>query len=421
MMKFRKDLLLTAFTSLLIALSNVLLYKLALITLGTSGFFEYSLSRRIIATVMPAMMIGFGVSVPRYVALYSGNREQYQLFTGVFMLLVGIGIFFLMISTALRRPLAYALFGDRDYASTIVPITFVMVGSALHAVCFGYYRGRLNMVVANLINILGMIVRPVSSMLLSKGSVESLFLIHGSIIIVISSIVFILSGKAIGFVNLPRNIKHIKEALGYGVRRVPGDFALMALLGLPSIISVHVTGLEEAGMMAFCMTMVTVYGAIYSPVSTLLLPYVAIRSRIEGMEAVKFQSINVVKYSLISSVVLFVIIFIGADWLTYKYLGSEFVKYSWMIKVTAFAGLLFSIYVSLRSVNDAIFSRAVNARSCIHSLVIFCLMNVIVMMLKIGILGILISLLFSLAALAAMTVANFVKAVSVQKVEVGLW
>src|SRR5690606_38890303 len=121
-----------------------------------------------------------------------------------------------------------------------------------------------------------------------------------------------------------RNIKHIKEALGYGVRRVPGDFALMALLGLPSIISVHVTGLEEAGMMAFCMTMVTVYGAIYSPVSTLLLPYVAIRSRIEGMEAVKFQSINVVKYSLISSVVLFVIIFIGADWLTYKYLGSEF-------------------------------------------------------------------------------------------------
>jgi len=277
------------------------------------------------------------------------------------------------------------------------------------------------MVVANLINILGMIVIPVSSMLLSKGSVESLFLIHGSIIIVISSIVFILSGKAIGFVNLPRNIKHIKEALGYGVRRVPGDFALMALLGLPSIISVHVTGLEEAGMMAFCMTMVTVYGAIYSPVSTLLLPYVAIRSRIEGMEAVKFQSINVVKYSLISSVVLFVIIFIGADWLTYKYLGSEFVKYSWMIKVTAFAGLLFSIYVSLRSVNDAIFSRAVNARSCIHSLVIFCLMIVIVMMLKIGILGILISLLFSLAALAAMTVANFVKAVSVRKVEVGLW
>jgi O-antigen/teichoic acid export membrane protein len=54
---------------------QLLTYKLAAHFLGTTGFAEYAVARRTISILYPIVLLGFGVGLPRYVAIAAGRGD----------------------------------------------------------------------------------------------------------------------------------------------------------------------------------------------------------------------------------------------------------------------------------------------------------------------------------------------------------
>ena len=64
-------------TEFVVLISSLLVYKLAAIVLGNTGFSEYALSRRILSFIQPAVLMGLTVGIPRYMGYHStASREK---------------------------------------------------------------------------------------------------------------------------------------------------------------------------------------------------------------------------------------------------------------------------------------------------------------------------------------------------------
>jgi len=73
----KKDLLLTFFAEFVILISGLLVYKFAANLVGKDAFSQYALCRRAIAFTFPALIMGLGVGIPRYIA-YASTNSEYQ-------------------------------------------------------------------------------------------------------------------------------------------------------------------------------------------------------------------------------------------------------------------------------------------------------------------------------------------------------
>ncbi len=65
----KKDFILTFLTQIIILISGLLVFKLAMTQFGDIGFSEFSLVKRNLAYIYNFIFIVLGVAVPRYIAM----------------------------------------------------------------------------------------------------------------------------------------------------------------------------------------------------------------------------------------------------------------------------------------------------------------------------------------------------------------
>ena len=102
----KKDYIVTIIVQFAVLASVFLVYKLAAEFLGTDGFSGYALSRRTISLIQPAILMGLGVGIPRYIAYGYANPDQKNpdayFISALFILAPVIFIFFIFFN--LRHP-----------------------------------------------------------------------------------------------------------------------------------------------------------------------------------------------------------------------------------------------------------------------------------------------------------------------------
>src|SRR4051812_4974560 len=69
-----KNYILTYITEFAVLISGILVYKLAAGSFGKDGFNEYSICRRTLSFIQPLLIMGFGVGLPRYIAIAAANN-----------------------------------------------------------------------------------------------------------------------------------------------------------------------------------------------------------------------------------------------------------------------------------------------------------------------------------------------------------
>ncbi|MFH1562834.1 MAG: hypothetical protein ABIF11_05390 [Nitrospirota bacterium] len=69
---FLRDVVITSLTSMITILSMIIVTHLLAKGLGPEEFGAYSLTRRLVSTLMPFATLSMGVTLDRYIALYQG-------------------------------------------------------------------------------------------------------------------------------------------------------------------------------------------------------------------------------------------------------------------------------------------------------------------------------------------------------------
>lgn len=361
----------TFLTEFAVMASQIVLYKLAAHYLGKMGFSEYALARRTVSLLFPIPVLGLAVGLPRYIGFTNGqgDSEGASRYYGATLWCVGsTALAFPLLMNLFARPFAYLFFGDAAYGYLAFPLSLMILGLCVHTVVCGYFRGHRALNRANALQFVNLGIVPVVSFLLFGHSLTKVLAAIGLFSTVIASVgLFWTPFRTI----TENNWKETKELLRYGIQRVPGDFVLVALFTLPATFVAHLKGIEEAGFVAFGVSVVSMIGGVFAPVGLVLLPKATFMLAEGAREELQGHLRVILQVTLAASTVIVLSVWFWIPDLVRLYLGAGFEQVVPIARMLILAALPYSLYLVLRNLVDAYHEYGATAAILASGLAIF--------------------------------------------------
>lgn len=363
----KKKMIFTFITEFAVLACGILVYKFAAKFFPGHGFSEYAISRRTLSFLQPLILLGLSVEIPKHVAAGGAGSDYY--FAGGLAILSATALAAGILLNSFSGMSAYFMFGSADYHYLVFPITVMLFGLTLHTACYSYFRGRLTMRYANVLQLINLGIAPIAAFAWSKN-VAGVLLATGVVWSAssLAFLAFILRGLSLR--KFP-GTRILAILLYYGSQRIPGDFGLAALFTLPATFTAHIGGIGEGGAVAFAISLLNMIGALFAPLGLILLPHMS--AVVKSRDFVMLRNYNRKLLKTVS--VLGAAVFIGyeifADAFISLYLGPDFGKVVYFSKLLMTGSLGYIVYVSMRSVVDAYYERSINARNILITLAFF--------------------------------------------------
>lgn len=361
----------TYLTEFAVVLAQLLTYKLAARQLGTEGFAEYAIARRTISFIYPLALLGLTLALPRYIGYTKGdpNRSSVRYFGAALWCVVCVLALGAGLMTLFQKQFASLFFGSKNYIHLVLPLGLIMAGLMLHSIVYSHFRGHLALKQANLLQFLNLAIVPVIAFSKFGTGVRSLLLALGVLTATVAGIGFLFTPwrEALAL----RSWREAKELLQYGLQRIPGGFALLALLALPATFAVHLRGVQEAGYVAFGTSVLTMSGSAFTPIGLILLPKASQMLANGAQEELRQHVIRILKLTVIVSLGITLGFEVLARTLVRLYLGSDFSSIVIILRILSLGIFPYALFYVLRGLIDAYHIKAVNTFTCAISFAIF--------------------------------------------------
>jgi O-antigen/teichoic acid export membrane protein len=371
-----KHYLITFGIEFLILLLGFIIFRVANERMSEIGFSEYTLSRRNISFLQPLLMIGLGVAVPRYVSIHPERNS----FLPASLFLMGlISCFFLLVLSLGAPFFAYLFFGNFQYSSFIFPMTILLIGYGFHGILYGFLRGKKEIYFSNIMQLINIGILPVLVVFLTHNVLQLLY--FNGFMLILNLLIFtsyIFYKRAIE-INVEACKADAIVLLKYGLPRVLGDFALLALLTIPTYLVLNFQkDMLRGGDIAYSITLFNLVGAAFGPLSLVLLPEIAsflVEKRIDLIR----KRFNVFLFvSLFLTLIGYLTFYFFHDFVLNLLLGKKHRKELFEVANIILLGSFgYVLYIVLRSFLDAIHVKAKNATNLLISLGVYCLLILI--------------------------------------------
>jgi len=373
------SMLLTEYTQTFIAetavmISQICVYKLAARFLGKEGFSEYAVARRTIALIYPIALLGLTVGLPRFIA-HNKNKTALSDSEGHFgaalwCVLGTTGTVF-GIANLLPARVAVLFFGSSEFASLVFPLSVMVAGLTLHTVTYAYFRGHLAMKRANTLQVVNLALLPPLVFMVQRGNVRTILLALGTL-------TFLSAGAAVvGFTPWQEMMavqgRRVKELLRYGMQRLPGDMALLGLFTLPTTITAHAKGVQQAGLVAFGMLILSIVSAMVTPLGLILLPKASRMFATGASSELREHVLPLVKVMVFLTGSISIAVGILATSLIRIYLGPGFATAADVLRLVVLGIVPYCLFLLLSNVLDAYHRNSVTAAIEIIAFVVACL------------------------------------------------
>lgn len=399
----------TYIVEFLVLVSNLLVYKLCTAEFGNKGLADLSIYKRLFSFAQPILLLGLLIGVTRYVTHAKSKSEQFSYYytSFIFFLLISVILFIAFIP--LNEFWSQFLFNDNSFKALIMPMAVSISGIYFHLMTYGYLRGKHEYIYANYLQFINMAMVPIVAFFIVDTLPKVLFItgIGWLLFSFISFLIIILNKE--NSTNLKFNFKHLKTLLTYSLPRVPGDIAFGGLFALPIIIVSHFNYPELAGKMAFSITLLNIVGAAFSPLSLMLLPGISQKLKDKNYKAVMIETKRAIFATVILSGIGLTIYQLFAEEILHLYLGEDVAFWVTDTKIIMSGAVFYALFITLRSVIDAYYVKAVNSINLIISMLFFCLSSIIVGSLEFDYVWFYISFLTSLTLLMILTLLSINK------------
>jgi O-antigen/teichoic acid export membrane protein len=365
-----KNYVITFGTEIIILFLSFVIFRVANERMTDIAFSEYALSRRNISFLQPLLMIGLGVAVPRYVSIHP-KRDSFL--PASLMLMTIVSFFFLLVLTLGSGFFSNLFFGDLTYQNYILPLCILLIGYGYHAILYGYLRGKKEVYFSNLIQLVNIGFLPISVLLYTQN-VQQLLLLNG-IFLLVSCLIFGL------YVFIKRQIQldfpscweDAKLMLNFGLPRILGDFALLAILTFPTYIVLSLQkNVLTGGDVAYSITLLNLVGAAFGPLSLVLLPEIGGFLAEKRIDLIKKRFYVFVLSGIILTVIGYLTFYFFHEVILNLLLGkdhrNEIFEIAHIVLLGSFGYVL---YIILRSFLDAIHVKAKNATNLLIALIIY--------------------------------------------------
>jgi len=353
--------------------AGLVVLRLAAWRWGPAGFGEYVLARRALALVQLPVLCNLGVALSRFVAISAvgGRFTRQRYLVAATAVAVVASLLAGLVLVLAAAPIAALMFGNARYATLVRAVALAVPGIVLHSVAYGYYRGRLQMLAANGLQVVNLGVVPVLVIAIPGITVLQ----------AITALAASWNVVAIGAIAEPlwsavresrgSPLPAVRELLGYGLPRVPGEFALAALFALPTTLAAHFGGIEEAGFVGLGVSLLSVVGSMFAPLGQIVLPSISTMAAHGRTAPLRSGVWRLWLASVTVAAGMVVVLAILTRPLIAVFVGPAFLPAVPVTRLLLLAGIPYVTYVVLRNVLDALDTRPLNARNLVAAVVLF--------------------------------------------------
>lgn len=351
------DLSFTAVTSAAVLVTSLVMVSLFGKALGAVALAEYLLVRRIYSWLQSATLLGVDSALPRYVAMTDTReprlRDEY-LFASI---ICGgsVTALMLLLFNGAGGLFSRWLFGENDLRGLVLALSLFLAGGAAHGLVYGFYRGRLAMNQANILQLINLVAVPL-------GCAVALFKYHSTAIVVDAmgllmiffSVVFTipLFGQ-LGRVNWRATKKPFRTLLEYSVPRMPSIFGFGAILALGPMLASHRMPLSHVTALLLGMSMLMGISASAEPLGLILLSKVSMFVS-ENREAELRTHLIYLQEAVVACYVFICLqLIVFADVLVRAWVGNKVAGEIDVIRLTLVSIPFYLLFAYLRSVVDA--------------------------------------------------------------------
>jgi len=383
----RRDYFFTFLTQLVVLISGFLLFRLSVDYFGENGFSEYALSKRTASFLIPALSMGFGVGIPRFIAYahaVKGKKNPDAPFIIALLINTGVLLIFSAIFNVFAKSFSLLCFGSPAYENLIFPITVMIFGNTLHSLVYSYYRGQLMMTRANIFQLLNMGLIPPMVFFWGMDDLDEILLCTGIMWTAVSFAFLMSILPKIRLSSISDTVFSSKGIVSYSLMRVPGDFAISGLMALPAFITAYMVGTLEGGYVSFGISIMSMTGYFFAPISTILLPKASQMIAGKKYDELK-KHLKLIFFASMGICIPGVLVLeVFSHQIIYLYLGMNSYVLSNIVRAIGLGIIPFVVYILLRSIIDARYRKPVNTVNIFISLVIFLLLSLLSMLFHSG-------------------------------------
>lgn len=373
---FLHDLMLTMGAEAGAVVSGLLLTSIVSREMGSRALAEYLLLRRVLTWTLAATMVGLTTGLPRYVAFSTASSEEdeHGYFLAASACLIVAATFAGGILILARHYFAQCFFGNSQEDTLVVALACLLFGYAIHRIIGGYYRGLLEMMRANLLDILNLALLPIVILLalFRQWHIGAIMAAIGILMAFIASLFAIpllcrLQWRAAAH----RLGTHCRELLRYGLPRIPGEFGAATGMALGPILAVHYMSITDAAPLLLGLSMLMLVGYAAGPLASMLLSKVSMMLGQNQLEEVQTRMMLLITAIMEIAAFACFQLLVFADVVVRAWVGPGFDKQMDVIRLVLLAIPPYLLFVSLRNTIDAASVKPFNTANVLISLALY--------------------------------------------------
>jgi O-antigen/teichoic acid export membrane protein len=247
---------------------------------GMSGLGEYLLVRRLAFAMIPVSLLGVTIAIPRYMGMAAGeHQKQKEILAVGLKLFLRFGVAIVLLIT-ICLGFAPTITGENaTFLGTILPMSTLCLGIALHQIAYSYFRGRLTMSIANVLQFVNIGLVPIFLVVCFPGiAIGRVILWHGILVLLIPGIA-IVSAAISGWRSIREKREELsqlhREMLSYGIRRIGANLGILLMLSLGPILMASWATYEELAYFSVGFQINRMFFPLLGPIGVVLLPILA--------------------------------------------------------------------------------------------------------------------------------------------------
>lgn len=279
---FRKDVLWTLITQMLVMLSAFGITKTACNILTVDEFGLYNVVRRSVSVISFVMLSGMGITLPRYLAIYQGAHQYRKMVDLTCCSLFFVGVICVILATfALLFSEAFIenVTGNSDSTLYWLAMAFAF-STSISALLIAYYRGVNDFKNYSIAQVSFQLLLLLSLLFIPRHNVNAVFLLWSLTTFSFTVLYFIYEN------HRNRNIifrayrscyfwDMMKTIAVYSTPRLIGDFLLFSFSAFPVLYLSQVMSMTDVAYYSVGLTIINMVTPFFSFLGVVLLPYVS--------------------------------------------------------------------------------------------------------------------------------------------------
>jgi O-antigen/teichoic acid export membrane protein len=408
---FVLDVVVTASSSIATVVAMALSTRLLAEQLAPSEFGAFAIGKRVAATIVAVVGLGMGVTLARYMAMTKTQAERDRIVIAGFLLAIVPSLLVLSMGSLLLPAAARIFFADASYAPLMLWILFAIVAQSIYLMHYALLRGEQRFGRSSfwqlLTNAVGPLLVVVIIHTIGDATQVTAWLAVPFFLAIVPVLMRVVSAMARERAHIRSWLpSQVQVLLAYGAPRVPANFGLAALFAVPALLSPYLASLEAASAFAAVQALFAMLDGATSAIGLVALPKIS-ALLVDSQHAYLRERIASL-FGMALHLGLFVsaLCVVFADVVVLALLGESYGSAIAPMRIVGAALGAHMLYVLLRSVIDAVETRAVNTRNLAIALLIEVVLSGVAFATGLGIAGLALALAAAVVVLGVMTAVH---------------